>query len=144
MREHRLPHNTPHTDIPSIIFTVEDAILLKRIFVPYGSLLQNMQIPLSQTQLAKDTLHTLQTKMDLMIADPKSEANFPMDANEVIIIYTALWIFTCLLDQMEFTKEKESVRKDCISLQKRFAPVFNSLQVHTTLKDVTNPMTEFI
>jgi hypothetical protein len=104
--------------IPSLWFTTDEVVLLKKALVPFEQLIVTNKKPLPDLQFAHETVRDLREKLSRMLQF--SEETVPLDKNEVIILHSSLWLYMLALQE---TRVYEKML--CLALSRKIMPVAN-------------------
>ena len=104
---------------PSILFTVEDLMLLKKALVPLEKRILLATEPLPNLQFALETVRQVQAKINAMLQQSLWGVVVAFDANEIIILKTALWLYTAGLQMIQSMAEQNTLLSRCRMLSQK-------------------------
>ena len=100
----------------ALLFTLEQIVFLRKALVPLKQMILTHTEPLPNMQFALETLNELHVKLDLMIWQGEWGECVPFDANEVLILRTAIWLFSAALDEIAPSLDGEKPKAMCKKL----------------------------
>jgi len=99
--------------LPHLVFTLEELVFFKKALVPLEEMVLTRPAPLPNLEFALATVTQVQAKIQLMIQRGIWGEEVELDANEVLILQTAVWMFAAILEVMEPSPEKEQLKQRC-------------------------------
>ena len=106
------------TKLPCLMFTLDELLLLKKSLTLLKQLLVTNRELLPNIELAHETVINLQRKLYQITGSFEYGEGVPLDANEIIILHSSVWLFALTL---QASQEKEKMR--CMELCRKLAPV---------------------
>jgi len=100
------------------MFTLDELLLLKKSLTLVKQLLVTNQEPLPNREFAYETVINLQRKLYQIMGSFEYGEGVPLDANEIIMLHTSVWLFALTL---QASQEKEKMQ--CMELCRKLAPV---------------------
>lgn len=107
---------TMKSKLPHLIFTLDELVFLKKALIPLEQMLLAQKEPLPNLEFALATVTRVQAKIQLMIQRGLWGEEVEMDFNEVLILRTAVWVFSAALEVAEPSPEKELLQQLCQTL----------------------------
>jgi len=107
--------------LPRLIFTLEDLTFLKKVLVPLEQMLLAQKEPLPNLEFALATITQIQAKIHHMIQRGIWGEEVELDANEVLILQTSVWMFAATLEVVEPSPEKDLLKQRCQTLNAMLA-----------------------
>ncbi len=104
--------------LPCLMFTLDELLLLKKSLILLKQMLVTNQEILPNIELAHETVINLQRKLYQIIGSFEYGEGVPLDANEIIILHSSIWLFALAL---RTSQEKEKLQ--CMELCSKLAPV---------------------
>jgi hypothetical protein len=114
-RKSKASARTRTQHVPSLWFTLDEVVLLKKALVPFEQLLVTNKQPLPNLEFAHETLRSVQKKLSQMLQC--SEEAVPLDKNEIIVLHSSLWIYMLALQE---TRGYEKML--CLALSRKIMP----------------------
>jgi hypothetical protein len=102
--------------LPCLIFTLDELVFLKKALVPLEEVMLAQKAPLPNLEFALATVTQVQAKIQCMIQRGIWGEEVEMDANEVLILQTAVWMFEATLEIVGPCPEKEQLQQLCRAL----------------------------
>jgi hypothetical protein len=117
--------------LPHLTFTLEELFFLKRALVPLAEMMLAQKEPLPNLEFALATVTQVQVKIQLMLQRGIWGEEVELDANEVLILQTAVWMFEAVVEVAEPCPEKEQLQQRCQRLDAMLAtPVKRTRHQH--------------
>jgi len=104
--------------LPCLMFTLDELLLLKRSLMLVKQLLVTNREPLPNREFAQETVMNLQRKLYQIMGSFEYGEGVPLDANEIIILHSSIWLFALAL---RTSQEKEKLQ--CMELCSKLAQV---------------------
>ncbi len=104
--------------LPCLMFTLDELLLLKKSLVLVKQLLVTNREPLPNRNFAHETVINLQRKLYQITGSFEYGEGVPLDANEIIILHSSVWLFALAL---QTSQKKEKMQ--CMELCRKLAPV---------------------
>ncbi len=104
--------------LPCLMFTLDELLLLKKSLILLKQMLVTDQEILPNIELAHETVINLQRKLYQIIGSFAYGEGVPLDANEIIILHSSIWLFALAL---RTAQEKEKLQ--CMELCSKLAQV---------------------
>jgi hypothetical protein len=101
--------------IPSLWFTTDEVVLLKKALDLFEQLIVTNKKPLPDLQFAHETVRDLREKLSRMLQFP--EETVPLDKNEVIIPHSSLWLYMLALQE-----SRAYEKMLCLTLSRKIMP----------------------
>jgi hypothetical protein len=108
---------TRKPQLPCLIFTLDELVFLKKALVPLEEMMLAQKAPLPNLEFALATVTQVQAKIQCMIQRGIWGEEVELDANEVLILQTAVWMFESALAFVESSPEKEQLQHRCQTLK---------------------------
>jgi hypothetical protein len=121
-RQQRARIGTQKQVLPCLIFSFEQLTFLKQTLAALTQVIRRQTKPLPNLNFAAQTVEELQAKINMMLTSEMWGEFVEMDANEILMLRTSVWIFLAALDTITDAQEKESLRKQCEILGLFFEP----------------------
>jgi hypothetical protein len=121
-RQQRARIGVQKQTLPCLIFSFEQLTFLKRTLAALTQVIRRQTKPLRNLDFAAQTVEELQAKIETMLNAEMWGKVVEMDANELLMLQTSVWIFTAALDAIPDVKEKEQLRKQCQTVGLFLAP----------------------
>jgi len=102
--------------VPRLLFTLDQLVFLRKALIPLEQIVLLQKEPLPNLQFALATVTQVQAKINLMITRSSWSTGVGFDANEVLILRTAVWIFMAGLEISTSTPDREKLKKQCQTL----------------------------
>jgi hypothetical protein len=102
--------------LPQLIFTLDELVFLKKALVPLEQMMLAQREPLPNLEFALATVIQLQVKLQRMIQHGIWGEAVELDANEVLILQTSVWMFEATLEIVKSCPEKEQLQRRCQTL----------------------------
>jgi hypothetical protein len=102
--------------VPRLLFTLDQLVFLRKALIPLEQIVLLQKEPLPNLQFALATVTQVQAKINLMITRGSWSTGVGFDANEVLILRTAVWIFMAGLEISTSTPDREKLKKQCQTL----------------------------
>src|SRR5713101_2164496 len=109
------------TRLPCLMFTLDELLLLKKSLTLVKQLLVTDREPLPNREFAHETVINLQRKLYQIMGSFEYGEGVPLDANEIIMLHTSVWLFALTL---QASQEKEKMQ--CMELCRKLVPVATS------------------
>jgi hypothetical protein len=123
----------PHivsTKLPQLLFTLDQLVILRKALVPLEQMILTTKEPLPHLQFALATITQVQAKVTVMIQQGVWGTGVGFDANEILILQTAVWIFMATLELVETSPEREDIKKQCRMLNALLTPLSKRVRTH--------------
>ena len=104
-----------------LFLTPDDLLLLKKALVPLEQLIVTSPKSLPNIHLAQETLRQVQGKVSSMMEQRMCGEAIPFDANEVIILHTAVRLFLVKVGWQPDSSETYEALKHSLILQSKLA-----------------------
>ena len=104
--------------LPYLMFTLDELLLLKKSLVLLKQMLVTNQEALPNREFAHETILNLQRKLYQIMGSFEYGEGMPLDANEIIILHSSVWLFVLAL---QASQEKEKMQ--CMELCRKLALV---------------------
>src|SRR5216683_1425482 len=104
--------------LPCLMFTLDELLLLKKSLTLVKQLLVTNRELLPNSEFAQETVMNLQRKLYQITGSFEYGEGVPLDANEIIILHSSVWLFTLAL---QTSQKKEKMQ--CMELCRKLAPV---------------------
>src|SRR5258708_5200158 len=95
------------TKLPQLVFTPDDLTFLQKALLPLELLVNTKPPSLSKIQFALETISQVQGKISHMIEQHMWGYGVTFDANEVVVLHTAIWLFLAALEHLPDAAEKQ-------------------------------------
>jgi hypothetical protein len=116
-KQRRRPYQRQSAPRPQVLlFTLEQLVFLRKALVPLKQMILTNTSSLPNVQFALETVNELHIKIDFMIHQGEWGECVPFDANEVLILRTAVWLFKAALDEIAPSLEGEQPKTMCKKL----------------------------
>jgi hypothetical protein len=99
--------------LPCLTFSFEQLTFLKRTLAALVQVIHAQTKPMPNLDFAAETVAGLQIKIDTMLTSEMWGKVVEMDANEILMLQTSVWVFTAALDSIPDLSEKKRLRKQC-------------------------------
>ena len=109
--------------LPKLLFTCDDILLFKNALTTLESLLRSKPQSLPKIRFAVETVSQLQIKIAQIAQRQAWGYEISLDANEIIILHTAAWLFLAALEALPDSPEKQTSLGHCLALQSQLAPI---------------------
>ena len=117
---------TIKSSLPCLLFTFEDVLLLREILLPLEQQLLTAKSSLPNVQFALTTVIQVRAKITKMIQQEGQGKPGGFDANEVLVLQTAVWLFTAELGEKKPSAERMCLLSQCQVLSALLAQVASS------------------
>jgi hypothetical protein len=121
MAKQRTRIGTRKPKLPCLIFTLDELIFLKKALVPLEQMILAQKEPLPNLELAQATVTQVQAKIHYMLQRGLWGEETELDANEVLLLQTSVWMFAATLELLEPSPAKEQLQQRCQALKARLA-----------------------
>ena len=121
MRQSR--RNGGPSKLPRLLFTLDDVTMLKNALIPLELLLTTKPKSLPNIQFALETVTQVQKKVAQMVEQQIWGYEVSFDANEIVILHTAVWLFLAALEQLPGSPDKQEALRRCLALRSQLASI---------------------
>jgi hypothetical protein len=124
-RQPRYRQRTPSSQLPKILFTWDQLNFLRETLLPleYMVLDKDTSASIPNFHFAFATIIQVTARVNQMIQQDAQQTGVEFDANEVLILQTAVWMFSTVLDAIEPSPESENFKQQCRKLDSLFKPI---------------------
>ncbi|MBV9691973.1 MAG: hypothetical protein JO202_19950 [Ktedonobacteraceae bacterium] len=112
----------------SLFLTLDDVLLLKKALLPLEQLIITSPKSLPNIQLAHETLKQVQGKVSSMMEQGANDNTIPFNANEVVILHTAVRLFPVNVEWQTNPPETYEALKLSLFLQSKLAPIMTRIR----------------
>jgi hypothetical protein len=106
-QKRRQIQGTKKPPVPRLIFTFADALLLNEALIPLEQRILAAKTSLPNVQFALATVIQVQAKMTRMIQQGGWGKPNSFDANEILVLQTAVWLFIAALGEQQPSAERD-------------------------------------
>jgi hypothetical protein len=99
--------------MPLLTLTFDQLVFLRKVVVPLEHMARATTKPLPNLQFALVTITQVQAKINRMICQGSWGIGVTFDANEVLMLKTAVWMFAATLEIAEPSSETQEAMKQC-------------------------------
>ena len=102
--------------LPQLMLTLEQLTFLRQAVIVLEHMLLKHKEPHPNAEFALTTVTKVQTKIGRMIAQGARGTGVGLDANDILLLRSAVSLFAAALEELEPSAESEALKKQCQTL----------------------------